>query len=353
MRHVAAACCTTLALAGTAFPGPLNPDHVANDARWLIHFNVAHFVQSDLGSCMIEHRDELDMEGIDELNEALGIDVFHDVLGLTIYSGALDDNMAVDVGVHDDEVRVGAGAESAQTAVAVLVMTAAADEMIDRIKQHDSYAEVRKDGIVMHSFVEYESEKRHHVHIQENAAADQRIVVAGPIIEHVVRAVHVVRGEADSLHDDEAPLTHAAPRAGSFIYATGADVSGVDDENPASQILDKSEQVTFDFGEDLGKAFAALEVTAKSRDDAMNISQILQGLVALGRMVLQNEPEAAGLMDVLGAIKFDWREQIIVASLKYPADKACELIRAAAADHEHDHDHDDDGENREQGDHDA
>jgi hypothetical protein len=336
-----------LLTASSAFAGPLNTDHVAADARWILHFDVESFVKSQVGSCILEHRHQLDMEGIDEINEALGIDVFQDVLGATVYGG-VGDNMKMAMHVDDEAVSVGAEARAVEKAVAVIVMSEAADRMIEKLKEGESYAEVHKDGFVLHSFTEPESSKRHNVYIERGANANQRLVVAGPDLMQVVHAIKVVHDDAKSLQSADMPLAKMTPRAGSFAFTTALEIAGISGDDPASRILECSRQLTFDVGEDLGKAFAVLEVTADSDEDASNISQILQGLVALGRMALANgDEETRPLLKLLNGIKFLSHGDFIVADLEFPADECCQMIlekaeRQKRRDKNDDHDHDND-----------
>jgi len=343
MHRLISFSCGMLLTASAAIAGPINPNHVAAEARWLVHVDVQGFVDSAVGKCMLEHHGGEGMEGIEEIKEALGVDVLHDVFGITLYGTVEEGEMGVDI--DEDEVRIGASLESQDNAVAVIVMNGAVDEMIERLKQDESYAEVRKDGIVLHSFIEPESGERHLVYTKQGDKPSERLVVAGHNIETVVHAVSVVNGGAANLTNGDRQLTNVtSPHQGSLIFGTATKLDGWGDDNPASQILNKSTQILVDFGENAGEAFAVMAVSANTEKDAENISQILQGLVALGRMVLAEEEDAEQLLHMLGAVKFQSHENNIVALLKMSTDEACEMIKQAAEHqgHDFDDDHDDD-----------
>lgn len=340
MRRIAFTAAATLLFSTTALAGPLNPNYIADDARWIFHVDVEGFLNSDLGKCMLEAHGD-DMEGVDEINEALGIDLLHDVLGLTIYADDAADGK-MNVKMDDDEVEVSAHADAHERAVAVVVMTQAADAMLERIKQDESYAEVTKGDITLHSFVDHDSEMRHLLYIKPGESPNQRIVVAGPNIDPVIHGVNVVNGKAKNIKNGEPRIPIVMPHPGSLAFATAAELEGLDGDNPASQILDKSSQIMLDFGEHDGNAFTVMAVTAKTEEDANNISQILQGLTALGRMVLANEDEAEELLDLLNAVKFQSSDKHIVAMIKLPSERACEMIKEAAEHHNAFGDDDDD-----------
>ena len=325
---------SSLVISSAALAGPLNPEYVNKDAHWLVHIDIERFVQSKVGTCLLENQEHLDMEGIEEIKEALGIDVLKDLLGVTMYSVTDDGAMGVDVGVDNDEVHIGAEAEAVEAVVVVAVMTEAADRMVEKLKADESYAEVRKDGYVLHSFVERESDQRHNLYIQRGANAEQRIVVAGPDVDRVVEAINVVAGKAESINGAKAGLGAVKPRAGSFLFTTALEIDGLGGDNPASQILDSSRQVTFDAGETGESVYAALEVAADSEQDALNISQILQGLVALGRMAIahHHEEESDHVLKLLNSISVHTRDDVIVAGLAIPTDECCELLKQAAED---------------------
>lgn len=346
-----------LLLTAGVFAGPLNMQHVSRDAMWLVHLDVESFMASKVGSCLLENHDELSIEGLQEIKQALGVDVLKDVLAITLYGGGKDDSsVALDVGVDGEEVRVGAEAAAVKDAVLVAVMTDPADTMIERFKSDDSYAEVRKDGVVLHSFVEPQSGERHHVYIQQGAAPTQRIVVAGPLIERVVDTAKVVRGDAPSLEGSGEPLAAARPHAGSFIFASALDIAGIHGHDPASRILDQSKQVTFDIGEHADKSFGRLTVATETDQDALNIAQIMQGMVALGRMAIAKEQDAEPVLELLNAVKMEATGNTFAATLVLPADRCCGIIRKAAEEHHRlhenlhngaaeadEHDHHDDG----------
>jgi len=327
MRRTSSIVLASLAVPTAAFAGPLKPEQVADHARWMVHMDMESFTQSAFGTCVLENRTALNLDGVRELNDALGIDVFTDILGVTLYSTGESSDLAAGVDLNDGELEVGAGAAAPERAVVILDMTAAADNMLERIKADDSYAEVHKDGLVLHSFVVPESDHRHTLYMQSGENAERRLVIAGSKLEHVVEAISTVKGARPALKGSQSPLAALTPRRGSFMFTAALEMDGFGEDDPASQILSRSKLVMFDMGESGNEVFAGVQVTAATEEDAVNITQIMQGMLALGRMMLSGEEDAQPLVELMNSVRFNARGSVISAVFEQGADRCCELLK--------------------------
>ncbi len=69
------------ALAAPAAAGSFNPDRVDGEASWIVHLDVERLLASTVGSFVLEHADEFDIDlgDLDELEEELGFDLRSDL----------------------------------------------------------------------------------------------------------------------------------------------------------------------------------------------------------------------------------------------------------------------------------
>lgn len=301
---------STLAGAGGASAGPVNKAWIAADATWYVHVDSEAAVGSSLGQFVIANRGRLGLEGMDGLR-ALGIDPFKDVKGVTIYD--TDDNP--------------------DHAVVVASTTAAIEQLVDMLKSDPATLTMTVEG---HSIIAFDDKgKTQYWHVRPGEAPDTRIVFISDDWKIVTDAVKVVDGATSSL----ARLGPGSPLAGdagsgSMVFIRAAELPTPVKNNPdpnASALLGQVGGVQLDIGEREGEIYGEAQLFTNSGEDAANMSQVAQGLLALGRMITKDNPDLAPIGGVLGAMKVEPQDRQLKVSFRYQSKKVVDAVESMLA----------------------
>ncbi len=330
MNHTMTATLATLLLATTPAPaGSLNKDWVAADARWLIHVDVEGLLNSTVGRFILEHGDHLDLDlgDLDEFTEEVGIDPRTDLMSVTIY---------------------GTGDEPGEDGVIVAIANERADVALERLLDHDEFRVRRRELGGRDVYLIGDENDRHYLSV-ERAGANRRVVVLSDDRDSFVNALKVIAGRAPSVSMGRSELPAGDPQKGSLIFAAIGDIDAFGDDDPASEILRMSDGLTADIGEIDGTITGLATVSAASPEVAKNISQVLTGLIALGRLMAAQQEELGPLRELADSVKVRTSDSRITLRIRYDAgellekvEKMMEMDRHGATSRRHDDDDDDD-----------
>ncbi|MHC4100545.1 MAG: hypothetical protein ACYSW1_06640, partial [Planctomycetota bacterium] len=279
---------------------------IAADALWLFHLDVGAFKNSTLGRYVLEHPDQFELDDLDEFEQEIGLHLLTDFMSFTLY------------GFSDDPEADG---------VIVAVTSARADEALANLKAHEEIdsLEVERDGYAVQ--VLSDGDERHYLHVRPADRRDQRIVVLAGTEDALVSAVKVIDGRAAGLIPGKSAVLGSGPRDGSIVFVAcgGGDLLGIE---PASEILRLSDGVTVDVGEVQDQMFGEATVSANSRENAANITDVVEGMLALSRLIAAEEPEARPLADLAGAVKVTSRDRKITIRISFDSEQLVWLLGA-------------------------
>lgn len=328
MKNLITATLATLVLTATATAERLNKDWVAADAKWLIHVDVEGLLNSTVGRFLLEHAEQfdIDLDDLDEMKRELGVDPRTDLKSVTLY---------------------GTGDEPGEDAIIVAVTNDRIDEAIERLLDNDDLPIRRRKHNGQPVYVIGDEGDRHYLSIQR-AGADRRIVVVSDDRRGFRNALDVIADEAPSISMGRSSIPADEPQQGSLLFLSVGDIDGFGDDGPASEIIRMSDGFTVDIGEVDGVLEGRASVTTESPETADDISQVLQGLVALGRLMVTQQPHLAPLKDLADSLSIRTRDSRISIRIRYDArellQEAEQLLQEhGAADRRHDDDdwHDD------------
>ena len=296
--------------AAAAAAGPVNKSWIAADATWYVHVDSEAAVNSGLGKFVVANRGRLGLEGMDGLR-ALGIDPFKDVKGVTIYD--TDDNP--------------------EHAVVVASTTAAIEQLIDMLKTDPA---TRTMTVENHSIIAFDDKgKTQYWHVRPGEAPDTRVVFISDDWKIVTDALKVVDGATSSLSriGPGSPLA-GDPASGSIIFIRASELPSNVKNNPdpnASALLGQVGGVQLDVGERDGEIYGDAQLFTNSGEAASNMSQVAQGLLALGRMITKDNPDLAPISSVLGATKVEPQDRQLKVSFRYESKKVIEAVESMLA----------------------
>lgn len=309
------------ALGGATAAGPVNKNWIAANATWYVHLDAEAAVNSSLGQFVVNNRGRLGLEGIAGLRD-LGIDPFKDIKSVTIYD-------------TDDDP---------EHAVVVASTTSAVEHLMDLLKSDPATRSMSVDG---HALLAFDDKgKTQFWHVRAGETPDARVVFMSDDWRTVTDAVKVASGDRSSLAraGAGAPLA-GEPGSGSILFIRAAELPRNVRENPdpnASALLGQVGGVQLDLGERAGEVYGDAQFYTASAEDAQNMSQVAQGLLALGRMITKNNPDLAPIGAALAAVRVEPQERQLKVNIRFAARQAVEALdsavrareRAAAADKE-------------------
>lgn len=258
-----------LVCAGTASAGPLQPQRVMPDSTWVVHLDIealagSNFIRSMMdGPLGAEIRADIEQDFIQEI----GIDPFRDLRSVTIF---------------------GASAEN-EDATVLVSATPAVDAPLGRLPELvENYSEIREGTRVVHSWDDDDAGGRMYAYTAPGSGPNERIVLFSGNIDSLRSGI--IRLEAGGA--DVAPvLQDRLPSAGSVFFFTADEMPDIGGEDgDASAMLRYAQAITIDAGEQGDQLHWDARVTTASPEDANTMLQVVQGMLALGRMAASSEP---------------------------------------------------------------
>jgi len=302
---------------------PLNKDWVAADAQWVIHVDVAALLKSTIGRFVLEHAEQfdLDLDDLDKFKRETGLDPRTDLKSVTLY---------------------GTGDEPGEDAVIVAVTNDRVDEAIEALLDNDEVP-IRKrklDGRTI--YIIGLGDDRHYLAI-ERTGANRRIVVLSDDRHILSDALKVIGNDAPSLSMGKSQIPRDDPQEGSLVFLAVGDIEAFGDGDPASQILRMADGFTADIGEIDGVLLARATVSADNPEIAQDITQVIQGMVALGRIMAAGQPELGPIRELADSLSVRTRGSRITLKLRYDVGELMEHVAALINEDDDDwDDHDDD-----------
>ncbi|MHC4446368.1 MAG: hypothetical protein ACYSXF_00995 [Planctomycetota bacterium] len=331
MNKLIAPLVAAAALCHPAAAGTLKHDWVAADAQWLIHVDVEAFTASTFGSTLLQHAEELhvDLGGLDEMKEEIGLDPRTDLMSVTAYgtTGDIEEDAAI-----------------------IAVTNAKADEALARFKAHEDteVREIRLDGHTVHVFSD--GDEQHYLHLRETDDPDRRLVVICGDKHVLADALDVLDGNKPSMSRGRSSFLVSRAKRGSFVFIAARDVDGFPEIEPASEIIRLADGFAVDIGEKEDVVYGQATVSAENEQTARDIADVVTGMIALGRLLGSQEPELEPLRELAQALAVTADGTRISIRLQYDSQQLVEELKAVA-EHEHDLfddgdcDDDDDGDN--------
>jgi hypothetical protein len=233
--------------------------------------------------------------------------------------------------------------------VLIIQMNDKIDAVIERAEEEDDGLESAEvDGRTIYSIDG--GEVHAYVHRHESG---RRTIVLSKRAEHVLNAIKVIEGDLPDLTDAREPAIRPEPAENAIAYLCAAGARWLPEgEHPASQIVRLADGVTAQLVETDGIVRAEVAFHADKSENAQNIVQIVEGVVALGKLLAsQDDEELAALRPLINGLRAEAHNSGIRVSLSLPVETLIELAEMAKEHHgdrEMDDDQDDDDDDQQQ-----
>jgi hypothetical protein len=269
---------------------------VSADAVWLMHLDVEAALETRLGRLVFDAgSSRLDLEGT-EIGEGIGIDPMREIKRITAYGFSGEDGHgvvimeatpAIDLVIEELKKEQGD-------------VSAAQVEGYDILRWDEGVASIRADGAV------------------------GRVLVFGPEENALLKALRVIDNALPSLADAPASALRREARAGAFFTINVPDLelmrSAIDGTADMPELLQAAQAFRLEIGEASGIAFLDSAFATRGGEDSSDIAAVAQGLLAMARLMLREEPELAQLDPLLRAISINSEGASVKIVFEMPAD---------------------------------
>jgi len=262
MKRLAVVAVAAAVLGSAAMAGPLKTSSVAGDAKWLAHVDVEAAIRSDIGQFVLgeaKKKPGFDLARL-AFKKIAGFDPLKDIRGITAYGKELGSGAVVIDGTADQQ------------------------DLLDLVKTIKSHKELKYGKYVLHQWTDRRRGKT-----PVGCLYDKDTVVLADRVELLQNAIDVLDGKAYSMAKTGSLKILPAPAHGSLMIAAAAGLALPEKARAHGVLLQKITGAAVQISEAQGRLSLQVSLTTKAAEDAECIRQIVQGFVALGKLMKQHE----------------------------------------------------------------
>jgi hypothetical protein len=274
-----------------AFPGPIPTSVVPEGARWVAHLDMEKFLATSLYG-YLQKDGKFDIKSRD-LNRWLKIDVPKDITGVTIFGLGSGDKQAV-IAVAGKFDKPG-----------LLAMIA-----LDKEHQETSYG----------SYTLYSTGSDEY-----GAFVNDNLIVLSENREAIEKVLDTAGGKAKNY--SASTLSAAVKELPSTAFLSGVlpDLSSLSGTNSQSKFLEKASGLFFLAQEKTDVLQIRLQVTADSPENAKNMFDLVQGIIAMGRLS-GTEGDMAKVASLLDGLQVKLEGKVLKLDFERPSRDIADLV---------------------------
>jgi hypothetical protein len=156
-----------------------------------------------------------------------------------------------------------------------------------------------------------------------------RGILVSPKAEEIDEACRVMDGQAASLGDKTAFTEYPTVPGGFFFLALAEGFASDLGLPPQAQVLKLAEGGRIGLGEAADKLQLSVSLKAQTTENAVQIQQVVQGLVALASLADVDEPELVKVKEWLRGAQVKAADKIVSLDIAVPVDAALKQIGSA------------------------
>ena len=281
-----------LFMAVPAYPGTIPSSVVPEGARWVAHLDMEKFVATSFYG-FLEKSGKFQIKSRD-LDRWLKIDVPRDITGVTVF-GFGD-------GTKGD---------------AVVAVTGKIDRagLMALIAKDEDHKEIAHGAYTIYSTGDDEY----------GAFVNDNLVVLSESREAIQSVLDTAAGKTQNFAKSALSASLKEVPAGAFLSGVVPDLSGLSRMNSKSKVLDQASGLFFLAQEKQDTLLLRLQVTAVSPESAKNMADIVQGLIAMGRMG-GNEGDMAKVASLLDGLQVKLEGKVLRLEFERPSKEIADLL---------------------------
>ncbi len=280
-----------LFLAVPAFPGAIPSSVVPENARWVVHLDMEKFVATGLygylekdGKFQIKSRD---------IDRWFKMDIPKDVKGVTVFGLGPDDKQIV-------------------FAVAGKFDKAAILAKIEAEKDH------QKTPYGAYTLYSMDGE-------ESGAFINDGLIVFSEGREAIQEVLDTAGGKAKNFAGTPLSASLKAVPGTAFLSGVMPDLSRLSGMNNQSKVLEKASGLFFLAQEKADKLLVRLQVTADTPESAKNMVDVVNGLLAMGRLG-GNDENMAKLTALLDGLQVKLDGKVVTLDFERPSKEIADLM---------------------------
>jgi len=273
------------------FPGTIPSSIVPETAKWVVHLDMEKFVATGLYGYM-EKDGKFEIKSRD-IDRWFKMDIPKDIKGVTVFGLGPDDKQIV-------------------FAVAGKFDKAAILAKIEAEKDH------QKTPYGAYTLYSMDGE-------ESGAFINDGLIVFSEGREAIQKVLDTAGGKAKNFAGTPLSASLKEVPAGAFLSGVLPDLSGLGKEFGQSKVLDKASGLFFLAQEKTDKLLVRLQVTAESPESAKNMADVVQGLIAMGRLG-GNEGDMAQIASLLDGLQVKLEGKVLRLDFERPSKEIADLM---------------------------
>jgi hypothetical protein len=283
---------TALFWAVPVFPGTIPSSIVPNDARWLAHLDMEKLIGTSLYG-YLEKSGTFEIKA-QKINGWLKMDFAKDVTGVTIFGLGNDKN---------DQVVVAIAGKFDRPALTGLIAL------------QDEHKEIPYGDRTIYSTGDDEF----------GAFVNDHLIVLGDSQAVIQRALDTADSKGRNFTGSALSAALKEVPSGAFLSGFVPNLSGLGKEIGESKMLESANGLFFLAQEKGDTVLLHLQLTADNPEKAKNIADIVQGLMALGRMS-GGQDKMSEMMQVLDGLRVGQEGKVIKLDFEKPSKEIADLL---------------------------
>jgi hypothetical protein len=255
---IAALALATLILVGPAWPGTLPASIIPDGTRWLAHVDMEKFTATKLFE-YLEKDGRLEIKNRD-FTRMLKIDLFKDITGLTIF------------GLESSEKRV----------VAAIAGRFDKKRLLTLLSLNDDHQEFSYGAQTIYSMG----------NDQFGAFVNEGLIITGENRSDIERVLDTAAGKTKNFAASKLNAAYKNIPSNAFVGGIAEDIAGLGKDIKESKFVENAKMMFFLAQEKQDNLQVQLHVTADSPENAKNMAEIAQGLIAMFKLSRGDERSA-------------------------------------------------------------
>lgn len=291
---------------------PLQRSQISADAKWLVHLDVESLRGSTFGSTLIKFAMA---EMGDDVKGQLPIDVqavLQQTGSVTVYG---KDFQPGKHGTDMKGVLIWQGSKDIESIVSGLLI-----QQAEAAKAGQGKVKALTEG----PNPTYEVMPNLFVSVRPGQA-----IVVSPKAEEIDEACRVLEGKGSSLGEQSAFSDYPTLPGGFFFVAVAEGFARDLGLPPQAQVLKLAEGGRIGLGESADKLQLSVSLKAQTTENAVQIQQVVQGLVALASLADVDEPELVKAKEWLRGAKVNAADKVVSLDIAVPVEATLKEIGTA------------------------
>ena len=292
--YLGMAAAVLLGVVGTLRAEPLNLEHIAADAKWVMHVDADAIRDSAIAEKAHGHIQQNHPEAgkhLAKIREVWNFDPCNDLHGFTVYGAKIKPN----------------------TGVAILHAKVDQELLLRKARSAPEHRETTYGQYQLHTW----KHKGHGQSVEMTGAFYRpNIIVFSNSIDDVKAALDVLDGTSSNLVGKDSPLTGEISQGTMFLSRV---IGLADAENlPPHPMLKQIDSMSIAMGEYKEEVFFVGYAAMKETAFAEQMKSVIEGARAMAVMANNGDAES---MEIINALKINVDENMVEAEWRSPVDK--------------------------------